>query len=307
MELGEPVEGGDITTDAPPPGEVPVSFADRRPAELSPSAASMFQQCPKRWRHRYLDKLPDPPGEAALAGTFAHRVLELLFQDPAEARTAARARELARLVWPETEADPAFQALALDEAAARRFRWLGWTAIEGLWKIEAPDRVDVVATEHQVRTTVGSVPFRGIVDRLDREDDGLVITDYKSGKAPTARFADRRLSQVLLYAAAVEASEGTRPVRARLHYLGQRTIEVQATDAVIEPVLDELAQTWERIGTACADDSFDVKPGPLCNWCSFAAHCPDGTAEIERRVELGLLAPRAGLTADVSARDAAVG
>jgi putative RecB family exonuclease len=252
----------------------------------------MFQQCPKRWRHRYIDKRPDPPGQAALAGTFAHRVLELLFQDPADQRTTGRAKDLAREVWPETEADPAYQSLGLDDAASRQFRWLGWNAIEGLWKIEAPEKVDVVATEHQVRTVVGTVPFRGIVDRLDREDDGLVITDYKSGKAPTARFADRRLSQVLLYAAAVEANDGARPVRARLHYLGQRTIEVVATDAVIEPVLDELAQTWDRIGTACATDTFEAKPGPLCGWCSFADQCDEGRTEIARRVELGLSAPR---------------
>jgi putative RecB family exonuclease len=271
-------------------------LGDRRPAELSPSAASMFQQCPQRWRFRYLDKLPDPPGEAALAGTFAHRVLELLFQEAPETRTEDRARALARIAWPETEADPAYQSLGLDDAAARRFRWLGWTAIEGLWKIEAPAQVDVVATEHQVRTMVGEVPFRGIVDRLDREDDGLVITDYKSGKAPSARFADRRLSQVLLYAAAVGASDGVRPVRARLHYLGQRTIEVQVTDAVVEPVLNELTQTWDRIGEACASDTFETKPGPLCGWCSFSDQCETGTAEIARRVELGLSTPGSALT-----------
>ena len=52
------------------------------------------------------------------------------------------------------------------------------------------------------------MPFRGIVDRLDEEGDGLVVTDYKSGKAPSARFRRGRLDQVLLYAAAVEQATG---------------------------------------------------------------------------------------------------
>lgn len=284
MQLAEPTAAVDTAPTADP--------AARRPAELSPSAASMFQQCPKRWRHRYLDRLPDPPGEAALAGTFAHRVLELLFQRERHDRSIDVARRLAREVWPETEADPSFQALGLDDAGARRFRWVAWTAVEGLWKIEAPEHVEVLATERQVRTTVGVVPFRGVIDRLDDGPDGLTVSDYKSGRAPSARFAERRLSQVLLYAAAVEADEGRRPARARLLYLGQRTIEVEVTDAVVAPVLDELASTWEAIGAACRSDTFDARPGPLCSWCSFAEHCAEGQAEIDRRVELGLLAPR---------------
>ena len=55
---------------------------------------------------------------------------------------------------------------------------------------------------------LGSVPFRGVIDRVEVEADGLAISDYKSGRAPNPRFAEERLSQVLLYAAAVEAELG---------------------------------------------------------------------------------------------------
>jgi putative RecB family exonuclease len=264
------------------------------PAYLSPSSASMYQQCPRRWRYRYIERLPDPPGEAALAGTFAHRVLELLFQEPAEQRTLDRARLLAREVWPETEEHPSYQALALDEAAARHFRWRGWLAIEGLWVVEDPALVQVKATERLVETQVGDVPFRGVVDRLDTRDDGsLVITDYKSGRAPTARFADSRLAQVLLYSAAVEASDGVRPAMARLVYLGQRVIDVVATDDVVHPVVDQLHATWAAITTDRETDEYTPKPGPLCAWCPYAARCDEGRAEILRRAELGLLPPAA--------------
>jgi putative RecB family exonuclease len=264
------------------------------PSYLSPSSASMYQQCPRRWRFRYVDRLPDPPGEAALTGTFAHRVLELLFQEPAGERTLDRARRLAREVWPETEDHPSYQALQLDEAGARHFRWRGWLAIEGLWAVEDPALVQVKATERMVETQVGDVPFRGVVDRLDYRDDGrLVITDYKSGRAPTARFADSRLAQVLLYSAAVEASDGIRPAMARLVYLGQRVIDVVATDDVIRPVVDQLHATWTAINTDRETDEYSPKPGPLCAWCPYAARCDEGRAEILRRAELGLLPPTA--------------
>lgn len=269
----------------------PVADAPRNmPSHLSPSSASTFDQCSRRWKFRYIDRLADPPGIPALAGTFAHRVLERLFQHPSGQRTTERAKALAREVWPETESDPDFQALELDEKASREFRWKGWKAVEGLWKVEDPTRVSVVATEQQMLTEIGTVPFRGIVDRLDRNPtDGLEIVDYKSGTAPPPRFSADRLAQVLLYAAAVHASTGEQPTRARLIYLGQKEVSVDVTPDELDPVVDAFAQTWNRMQTSCDSGEFEAKTGPLCGWCPYAPVCPEGQAEIRRRVEAGTI------------------
>lgn len=263
------------------------------PRHLSPSSADTYQRCPRRWRFRYVDKLPDPPTEAALSGTFAHRVLELLLQEAPEQRTIDRAKALARQCWPALESDPAYRTLGLDPAAGRAFRWRAWQAIEGLWLLEDPRQVEVAATEHQVVAQLGGVPFRGIVDRLDRAVDGLVVTDYKSGRAPGARFADERLTQVLLYAAAVEATVGERPVAVRLLYLGQRTVERPVADAALAEVTEGLTATWSAVQADVVADRFDPRPGPLCAWCPYADRCPEGLAELRQRDAMGALDPRA--------------
>ena len=164
------------------------------PPRLSPSGAGTFEQCPRRWRHRYVDRLPDPPGEAALAGSFAHRVLELLMQRESHGRTPEAAKLIARQEWPETEGTADYVALGYDEEKGRSFRWKAWQAIEGLWKLEDPAAVDVQATESDIQVDLAGVPFRGIVDRLDQEGDGVVVTDYKSGKAPSPR--DRKSTRL---------------------------------------------------------------------------------------------------------------
>jgi putative RecB family exonuclease len=253
------------------------------PPRLSPSGASTYDQCPRRWRFRYVDRLPDPPGVPALAGSFAHRVLELLLQARPTERTRDRARQLAREVWPEIEADDDYRALGLDATGSRQFRWKAWLAIEGLWALEDPESVRVRATEHDIRAELDGVPFRGIVDRLDEESAGVVVTDYKSGKAPSARYAPARLAQVLLYAAAVDQATGERPVRARLLYLGQKIIDVTVTEAELRNAVDGLRATWAAIGESCATDTFEPRTGPLCGWCPFAERCPEGRAEIARR------------------------
>ena len=253
------------------------------PRRLSPSGAGTFEQCPRRWRMRYVERLPDPPGEAALAGSFAHRVLELLMQRDPHERTVEVAKAIARTEWPGVEADPDFRALGFDEAGGKHFRWKAWQAIEGLWALEDPKDVEVRATEHDVEADLGGVPFRGIVDRLDEEGDGLVVTDYKSGKAPSARFRRGRLDQVLLYAAAVEQATGEMPVHARLLYLGQRPVGIKVTREEIDSVVDKLAGTWAAINTACATDEFEPRTGPLCGWCPYVDRCPEGTKEVAKR------------------------
>lgn len=285
--------GGDKPHDAADT-RIDDQIAERRtgpPPYLSPSSASTFRSCPKRWKFRYIDRLPDPAGEAAIAGTFAHRVLELLMDEPSHLRTTDRAREIARTTWPETSEHDDFLALGLDDQQQRRFRWLAWTAIEGLWRLENPTTIDVVANEQKIDTYLGDVPFRGIVDRLEREASdfatGLVVSDYKSGRAPSRRYADARLEQVLLYAAAVEAQTGERPQAARLLYLGQCIIETKVTDELLNAAVGALGETWASINTAATNEAFEASPGPLCGWCPYAGECPQGLAELELRQSSG--------------------
>ena len=261
------------------------------PRFFSPTAAGTYRQCPLRWKYRYIDKLPDPPGEPALVGTFAHRVLEHLCDDPADDRTPDRARELAGEAWRWISTRQDFAALGLDAAAEREFRWKAWTAIDALWQLEDPAQVAVRSTEQQISTTLDQVPFRGVVDRLDDADDGLVVTDYKTGKPPRRDRRDEALAQVILYAAAVEADTGERPVRARLLFLGgnREIIETRVDDTLLATTTGNLTATWEALGADCADDTFEPSTGPLCGWCAYVATCDKGRSEVLHRAEAGRL------------------
>ena len=284
MTMTEPVDQTEPADDRRL--EIPERYV---PKHLSPSSASSYRECARRWKFRYVDRLPDPPGEAAITGTFAHMVLERVMQEPVENRTVNRAKELAREVWPDLENSRDYRSLALDDQASRNFRWNGWKAIEGLWDLEDPREVKVAATEQDVRIEINGVPFRGIIDRVDETEDGLVITDYKSGKAPSERFASSYATQILLYAAALTQLEGHKPAKARLLYLGQKVVEVEITDESLADALDELRTTWLAIMESCISLEFEASTGPLCGWCPFVAQCPEGTAEVLHRDKIGKL------------------
>ncbi len=275
---------GDIL-DPGAPGALDGSGAPAPPQRLSPSGASTFEQCPRRWRFRYVERLPEPPGVEALVGTFAHRVLELLMQRKPSHRSKDEAKRIARATWPELADGEDYRDLELSDDEANAFRWRAWHAIEGLWHLEDPAAVEVEATEEQMSVTLGNVPFRGVVDRLEREDDSLVVSDYKSGRAPTARYAPARLQQVLLYAAAVAEETGEQPVRAQLLYLGQRIVATSVTPDEIGDAIGQLESTWSAIAAACDADEFEARPGPLCGYCAYVEHCPEGQAENLRRAQ----------------------
>ncbi len=268
------------------------------PPYLSPSSAAAFEGCPRRWQFKYVERLPEPSGQAALVGSFAHRVLELLCELPGQERTTDRAKAVARDAWPEFELDEDYRSLSLDDEGARAFRWQSWLAIAGLWDLEDPAENDVVSTEQKLKTELGPVPFVGIVDRVDRQDGKLVVSDYKSGALPGSRWRSDKIQQVMLYAAALHRHDGELPDRARLLYLGQRILDVGVTERRVEEAIEHLADVWGRIGTACEGDAFDPRPTVLCGWCPFVDRCPEGRKDLEQRLEAGTLPPHAPAAVD---------
>ncbi len=270
------------------------------PQHLSPSSASAFEGCPRRWRFKYVERQPEPSGQAALVGSFAHRVLELLCEFPGVERTMDQAKVLAKQVWPEFETDEDYGGLELTDDEARAFRWQAWLAIAGLWDIEDPAKVEVVSTEQKIKVELGQVPFVGIVDRVDRIGGKLVVSDYKSGTLPGARWRNDKIRQVMLYAAALQESAGEIPDRARLLYLGQRILDVRVTERRLEEAVGSLSEVWDGINVACSEDTFEPRPTVLCGWCPFVEQCPEGRAELTKRLNAGSLpahAPAAALVA----------
>ena len=191
--------------------ETAVICDDDRPpmvAALSPSSISTWKQCPKRFFFEKILRLETEPGLEAVCGSFVHEVLEHLMGLPAPDRHPETARRLATERWATFSEDPhsRFLELGLDESATKDFKRRAWAGITGYFLIEDPARVEVVATEQQMQAELDGAPMFGIVDRLERTGDRLVVSDYKTGKAPKWQDEiDEKLEQLRLYAAMLDA------------------------------------------------------------------------------------------------------
>lgn len=272
---------------------------------LSPSAAALWAQCPRRWWFKYVDRLPEPPpGEPAILGTFVHEILEHLLDEGPAFRTLERARELAGELWPAVAASEEWQSLGLDELAGRRFRQRAWATVEAYFSFQAPDAVEPVARELEVTVELDGVPFRGFIDLVERQgpDGAVVVTDYKTGSPPesgkpwSADQERERLWQPRWYAAALAELGEHRPAVARLLYFtagdsrrhaGFETrtgeLSVETTEESLTEARVELRRRWDDIESARSRGEAEAHPGPLCGWCPFVAVCDEGQAECRRR------------------------
>ncbi|HEY2429492.1 MAG TPA: PD-(D/E)XK nuclease family protein, partial [Acidimicrobiales bacterium] len=161
-----------------PPPELPsqglevVAEGERPPmvASLSPSSMATWHQCPKRFFFEKILRIETETTEPAVCGSFVHLVLEhLMAREPGE-RTTDAARAIATASWPTfvADADNSFAELELDAEGVKAFKRRAWTAITGYFRIEDPNRVEVVGTEEEVRAELDGAPVYGIIDRVDR-------------------------------------------------------------------------------------------------------------------------------------------
>jgi putative RecB family exonuclease len=267
------------------------------PSTLSPSKVSAFRDCALAFRFSAIDRLPEPPSVATSRGTLVHSALEKLFGLPAAKRTRAAADTCLTAAGAEFRLDPDFTGLQLDADAEAEFFAGAAVLVERYFEIEDPTTVHPIGLELRLTAEVGGLNLVGIIDRLELDADGeLVVTDYKTGRAPKERYEQGRLGGVQFYAFLCEQIFGKRPARVQLMYLGDpMVITSTPNDQSIRGLQTRVGAIWAAVERACERDDFRPKPGPLCAWCSFQAFCPAFGGDPAAATALADAAPADGL------------
>ena len=258
------------------------------PTSLSPSKVASFKDCALAFRFSNIDRLPEPPSPAATKGSLVHRALELLFCEPAPARTLPAALACLDRARAEFASDPEFVGLELDAEAEAEFAAEAEGLLRRYFTLEDPRTVHPIGLELMLEAQVGSLKLRGIIDRLDLDaDGGLVVTDYKTGRVPGVIHEQSRLGGVHFYAFLCEKVLGRRPARIQLLYLSQPVaIVCEPSAQSIRGLEQRTAAIWKAVERACANEDFRPRPSALCNWCSFQEYCPSFGGDPARVREL---------------------
>ncbi|HWE56433.1 MAG TPA: PD-(D/E)XK nuclease family protein [Acidimicrobiales bacterium] len=255
------------------------------PSSLSPSKVASFKDCALAFRLSVIDRLPEPPSPYAAKGTLVHRALELLMweEEPADRTLAAALAKLERAV-PEVLDDDEYADLPWADGERDEFVADAAVLVENYFRLEDPRQVHVLGTELRMSVQLGSLKLSGIIDRLELDADGeLVVTDYKTGRAPSANFEQSRLGGVQFYAFLCEQVLGRRPARVQLLHLREPlAISTEPSDHSIRGLQQQTSAIWSAVEHACQREDFRPKPGRLCDYCAYHELCPAVGGDLSR-------------------------
>ncbi|MGW0196311.1 RecB family exonuclease [Nonomuraea sp. NPDC003201] len=288
-------------------GQLPLDGMPRRLYSCTPSRLNAWLDCRRRYRFSYLDR-PQPSKGPAWAhnsvGASVHNALAGWWREPYDRRTPLTAAILVTNGW-------IAEGFRDVEQSAH---WLGRARdlVSGYVATLDPGD-DPVGVERMVATRTKVMALSGRIDRLDRRGDELVVVDYKTGRRPLTEDDARSSLALAVYAVAASTMMRTPCRTVELHHLPTGEIlEWRHTEESLarhirraEDVATEASAADERyralvpapakkgsaasrtasgerpsVGPAAVPDEIDElfapSPGPICSWCDFRRHCPEG-------------------------------
>ncbi len=249
----------------------------------TPSKLGSYADCPRRYRHSYVDR-PAPPKGPPWAhnslGASVHTAMKNWYGVAADRRAADNLPTLLKATWVREGYRDVDQERVAYRAA------LGWleTYVKGL-----DPAVEPLGVERVVATKTAVLAFNGRADRIDSRQgpDGpeAVIVDYKTGRSGLSADDARGSQALALYAYAAQRVFRRPSYRVELHHLPTATVAVhehteeslarQVTRAE-DTARDIIAAEKAVAAGADPDAEFPTNPGALCSWCDFRKTCPAG-------------------------------
>ena len=244
---------------------------------LSPSRASQFKTCPQQFKYANVDKLKEPTNEVQAKGTTVHQALEDLFDLPQDERSIEKLHNLFRDAWTKVRGTDEHHNLFSSVEEERDWGIDGLKLLNNYTTIEDPTTFNPLERERWVRGSIEDLNLRGILDRMDRNRNGeLIIVDYKSGKAPMAKYKEPRFFALKLYALLIKEELGEMPAELKLIYLKNSTIHtLKINEEDLNTARREILEIWTNIKKAYKENKFPAVKNNLCDWCYYKPICPE--------------------------------
>lgn len=239
---------------------------------ISYSALETYQNCPLKYKFQNIDKIKEPKSKEAVFGSTIHDTMKFIHTPGILSPTLNQAMEHFSNSW-----NPAVFDNADEERAAYS---QGIKIIQDYYRKNNPASFNIVDLESRFQIEIGGDEDKhivsGVIDRIDKIEDGYEIIDYKTTKKmPSQEKVDNNI-QLSVYLKAflsrypAEAANLGK-IKVSLYFL-KHGVKLSATRT--EEHLQQSEQLFLDTIKLIDSGKFEPNVSPLCDWCGYQNRCP---------------------------------
>ncbi len=232
--------------------------------QLSATALETYGACPQKFMFSHYLKIPAGPQPALTFGNIMHqcarRYFELRRQGPVKSEQLQSHFEQ---IWKSAGFEDDYQEQAYKRAGLEQLRVFA----------ERHQSVTTLplAAEAHFALDLGDIVLEGRIDQINPLSDRSVeLVDYKTGRPPSQKDADKSL-QLSVYALAARDQMQLNPARLTFYSLtSNEPVRTVRTSRDLDRVICEIREVAEQIRRQL----FPAKPGFACKYCDYEPICP---------------------------------
>ncbi|PIV86228.1 MAG: hypothetical protein COW50_02735, partial [Candidatus Moranbacteria bacterium CG17_big_fil_post_rev_8_21_14_2_50_41_107] len=231
------------------------------------------RNCPLKYKFREIDKIKEPKSKEAVFGTLIHAVLKYIHTPALLAPTIDQALDYFSKGWNSEVYE--------NEMEERSAFSQGVTIIQNYLAHTKPNDYNIVNLESRFAIEIGDEStgkhiVSGIIDRIDKTEEGYEIIDYKTTrKMPSQDKVDNDI-QLSIYLKAFLARypkeiDHLDKITVSLYYVKHG---VKLSSKRTQEQLDTLEKLFLEVIKSIEEEKFDPILSPLCDWCGYQNICP---------------------------------
>jgi len=249
-----------------------------------------FEQCPLKFRFKYIDKLPPDIKQSieGFLGNKVHSTLEWIYIEVSKGKIFQIDEVIQYYIenW-NREFNNEIKIIKKDLGKEYYFN-LGIKFLIDYFLQHYPFKDNTIATEKRILVNLdseGKYQVEGYIDRLvhHKESNIFEIHDYKTGLFLKSQEELNKDRQLALYSIGIKESfENVKDVELIWHFLAfNKKMFSKRTDEQLEELKKEIICLIDKI-----ESTVDFFPNPscLCKWCEFRSYCPAVKFELPENI-----------------------
>ncbi len=241
---------------------------------LSVSKIKTFKDCKAKYRFQYIEKLPKKDWQHLSFGKYLHEILETFHrniikgtEDPTHINMS-QCFKAATANWKE-------KLTPEDKKEAWSMMNLYLQQLADITKTGSYPKIIDVERNFYINID-GKILLNGFIDRVQLDPDDIYhVADYKTSKSKT--YLKKDFLQLLTYAYVLCLENPELKVVRGSYIMLRHNFEMIVRDFKRDEILKIEKKFIEYANAIQEEKLWRPKTSKLCEYCDFAANCPEGT------------------------------